>query len=99
MLGYGEAHEFLKSLGFTFTYDNRGSFSFSDTHVFWQGMEFGVLHVHNMMFNKDGYVHQFSYNSFQPGQVFKDFVTDYITGLKQKFIEQKKKELEQDFVL
>lgn len=99
MLGYGEAHEFLKSLGFTFTYDNSRSCCFSDTHVFWQGMEFGVLHVHNMMFNKDGYVHQFSYNSFQPGQVFKDFVTDYITGLKQKFIEQKKKELEQDFVL
>lgn len=101
MLDYGEAHEFLKSLGFTFTYDkydsNRTCF-FSDTHVLWQGKEFGVMHLHNMMFNKDGYVRRFSYNGLQPTQEFKDFVTDYITGIKQKFIEQKKKELEQDFV-
>ena len=98
MLDYGEAHDFLKSLGFTFTYDNSRSIYFSDTHVFWQGREFGVMYLHNMMFNKDGYFHQFSYDSFQPGQEFKDFVTDYITGGKQKFIEQKKRELEQDFV-
>jgi hypothetical protein len=51
-----------------------------------------------MMFNKDGFVHQFSYNGFQPAQEFKDFVNDYITGGKQKFIEEKKRELEQDFV-
>ena len=101
MLDYGEAHEFLKSLGFTFTYDkydsNRTCF-FSDTHVLWQGKEFGVMRFQNMAFVKDGFVHQFSYNSFQSAQEFKDFVTDYITGLKQNFIEQKKKKLEQDFV-
>ena len=75
MLDYGEAHDFLKSLGFTFTYDNSGSFSFSNTHVFWQGREFGVMYIHTMMFKKDGFIHQFSYNGFQPAQEFKDFVS------------------------
>jgi hypothetical protein len=94
MLDYGEAHEFLKSLGFTFTYDsydrNRTCF-FSDTHVLWQGKEFGVMHLHNMMFNKDGFVHQFSYNGYIENlKSVKNALIFYLKRFGVKVLEEEK---------
>ena len=60
---YGEVHEYLKSKGCTFTYDNPKSFQFSDTHVFYNGTEIGVLCLHAMYFNKQGNVYSYNYDS------------------------------------
>lgn len=99
MIEYGEAYRFLQSLGFTFKYDNIASCCFSDTHVLWYGKEFGVMYNNFIVFHKDGKAHFFYYDDFSPEKEFKDFVLDFVTGGKHKFIEQKKRELEQDFVL
>lgn len=87
---YSEAHDYLKSQGCTFTYDNADKPVFSDTHVFYDGVEFGIMGLHNMTFYTDRthkFLDQFNYRTmwiYGGDAKFKELVTRYIADRKGK---------------
>lgn len=97
MMSYGESYDYLRDLGFTFTFDNSKSIYFSDTHVHWQGREVGTMYQENMMFEKDGMVHQFNYKWGNIPE-FKNFITDLIISKKQKQYNKMLDDIKKDFV-
>ena len=96
-MDYGEAYDYLNSLGFNFYYDNSKSIYFSDTHVIWQGKEVGVMYKNEMQFYKDGYVRQFTYNGWYSNQEFKNFITDMIMSEKEKQNQKMLDDIKKDF--
>ena len=96
-MDYGEAYDYLNSLGFSFYYDNSKSIYFSDTHVLWQGTEVGVMYKNDMQFYKDGYVRQFTYNGWYSNQEFKNFITDMIMNKKEKQYQKMLDDIKKDF--
>ena len=96
-MGYGEAYDYLNSLGFNFYYDNSKSIYFSDTHVFWKGKEVGVMYKNEMQFYKDGYVRQFTYTGWYSNQEFKNFITDMIMSEKEKQNQKMLDDIKKDF--
>ena len=96
-MDYGEAYDYLNSLGFNFYYDNSKSIYFSDTHVIWQGKEVGVMYKNEMQFYKDGYVRQFTYTGWYSNQEFKNFITDMIMSEKEKQNQKMLDDIKKDF--
>lgn len=85
-MDYSEAHAFLKSQGCTFTYDNAEKPVFSETHVFYKGVEFGLMGLHNMAFYSEPehvYIYQFNYRTMWLGNIdFKEIVARFIAACK-----------------
>ena len=89
-MDYSEAHEYLKSQGCTFTYDNADKPVFSDVHVFYDGKEFGMMGLHNMAFYTDRrhkFIEQFNYRTmwiYGGDTTFKELIARYIADSKGK---------------
>lgn len=87
-MDYSEAHEYLKSQGCTFTYDNADKPVFSDVHVFYDGKEFGMMGLHNMAFCTDRqhkFIEQFNYRTmwiYGGNTKFKELIARYIADSK-----------------
>lgn len=87
-MDYSEAHEYLKSQGCTFTYDNADKPVFSDVHVFYDGKEFGMMGLHNMAFYTDRqhkFIEQFNYRTmwiYGGDAKFKELIARYIADSK-----------------
>lgn len=87
-MDYSEAHEYLKSQGCTFTYDNADKPVFSDVHVFYGGKEFGMMGLHNMAFYTDRqhkFIEQFNYRTmwiYGGDAKFNELIARYIADSK-----------------
>ena len=87
-MDYSEAHEYLKSQGCTFTYDDADKPVFSTVHVFYDGKEFGLMGLHNMIFYTDRshkFLDQFNYRTMWISggdSKFKELVARYIADSK-----------------
>ena len=72
-MDYKEAHDYFEKLGFSFRYEEASpSWAWSDCHVYWNGVEFGVMYYDHM--------------SLRDGEGIMDFHYDYIETPTQELL-------------
>lgn len=76
---FRNAYDHFEQLGFEFTFDDPSSWAWSNCHVIWRGVEFGVMYQDYMTLRDgDGTVHQYSYRGFYPDKEIYDLVNRFL---------------------